>query len=172
LREYFSKNSAAAKIGLIASIFSANKYRGQFSVFSTEKSRADSRRYTNGSMTVPKRQWNSKAVATAERRRRAFQFYLAGFTQEEIAEKVGVDRSVISRDLAVGPRGSLPRGVPRCSRGVLHPMERMKFKGTRIGVRPNAPAVGRKVQPRGGGGILESRVYNTIVDRYCTQLKL
>jgi hypothetical protein len=45
---------------------------------------------------MPKRRWNSKALA--ERRRRAFQFYLAGFTQEEIAEKVGGDGSVVSRD--------------------------------------------------------------------------
>ena len=37
--------------------------------------------------------------ALAERRWRALQLYLAGFTQEEIAEKVGMDRSVVSRDL-------------------------------------------------------------------------
>ena len=37
--------------------------------------------------------------ALAERRRRVFNFYVAGFTQEEIAEKVGRHRSVVSRDL-------------------------------------------------------------------------
>ncbi|MGO8746405.1 MAG: helix-turn-helix domain-containing protein [Thermoguttaceae bacterium] len=68
---------------------------------------------------MPKRRWNSKALA--ERRRRAFQLYLAGFTQEEIADKVGVDRSIVSRDLQVGPRFRLPRRIPRCSGGVLHP---------------------------------------------------
>ena len=34
LREYFDKNGASAGIGLIVCAFPANKYRGQFSVFS------------------------------------------------------------------------------------------------------------------------------------------
>ena len=37
--------------------------------------------------------------ALGERRRRATQFHLAGFTREEIAEKVGMRRSVVCRDL-------------------------------------------------------------------------
>ena len=37
--------------------------------------------------------------ALAERRRRAMQLHLAEFTQEEIADKVGVHRSVVCRDL-------------------------------------------------------------------------
>ena len=37
--------------------------------------------------------------ALAERRRRTFQLYLAGFTQEEIADKLGVHPSVVCRDL-------------------------------------------------------------------------
>ena len=37
--------------------------------------------------------------ALAERRRRTMQLHLAEFTQEEIAEKVGVHRSVVCRDL-------------------------------------------------------------------------
>ncbi|MGO8749782.1 MAG: terminase gpP N-terminus-related DNA-binding protein [Thermoguttaceae bacterium] len=121
---------------------------------------------------MPKRQWNSKAVATAERRRRAFQFYLAGFTQEEIAEKVGVDRSVVSRDLRSVREAVCPGESPDVQEACFIQMERMKFKGARIGVRTNAPAVGRKVQPRGGGGILERRGYDTILDGYCAKLKL
>jgi hypothetical protein len=37
--------------------------------------------------------------ALAERRRWAMQLHLAGFTQEEIADKLDVDRSVVCRDL-------------------------------------------------------------------------
>ena len=59
--------------------------------------------------------------ALAERRRRTFQLYLAEFTQEEIAEKVGVHRSVVSRDLQWIRDSILPRGIPRRSGGVLHP---------------------------------------------------
>ena len=59
---------------------------------------------------MPKRRWNSKALA--ERRRRAFHFYLAGFTQEEIAEKIGVDRSVVSRDLQSVRESACPGESP------------------------------------------------------------
>ncbi|MGO8744562.1 MAG: hypothetical protein ACLQNE_01105 [Thermoguttaceae bacterium] len=38
------------------------------------------------------------AKAPAERRRRPMQLHLAGLTQEEIAKKLGVDRSVVFRD--------------------------------------------------------------------------
>ena len=41
---------------------------------------------------MTKGRWNSKALA--ERRRRALNLYIAGCTQEEIAEKVGMHRSV------------------------------------------------------------------------------
>ena len=37
--------------------------------------------------------------APAERRRRAMQLYLAEFSQEEIADKLGMHRSVVCRDL-------------------------------------------------------------------------
>ena len=37
--------------------------------------------------------------ALAERRRRTLQLHLAEFTQEEIADKLGVHRSVVCRDL-------------------------------------------------------------------------
>jgi hypothetical protein len=59
---------------------------------------------------MPKRRWNSKALA--ERRRRVFNFYIAGFTQEEIAEKVGVDRSVVSRDLQSVRESACPGEFP------------------------------------------------------------
>ena len=49
--------------------------------------------------------------ALAERRRRTFQLYLAGFTQEEIAEKVGMHCSAVSRDLQL-VRDSVAPGNP------------------------------------------------------------
>ena len=58
-----------------------------------------------------RKRWTGKALA--EWRRRAMQFHLAGFAQEDIADKLGVDRSVVSRDLAVRPRRMAQRGFPR-----------------------------------------------------------
>jgi DNA-directed RNA polymerase specialized sigma24 family protein len=46
---------------------------------------------------MPKKRCIGKALA--ERRRRATQLHLAGFTLEEVAEKIGVKRSLVSRDL-------------------------------------------------------------------------
>jgi hypothetical protein len=59
---------------------------------------------------MPRKRSNSKVLA--ERRRRAFQLYLAGFTQEEIVEKVGVHRSVVSRDLRLIRDSSCPGESP------------------------------------------------------------
>jgi DNA-directed RNA polymerase specialized sigma24 family protein len=50
--------------------------------------------------------------ALAERRRRTFQLYLAEFTQEEIADKVGVHRSVVSRDLQSVRDSACPGNPP------------------------------------------------------------
>jgi hypothetical protein len=38
-------------------------------------------------------------------------------------------------------------------------MAKMKFKGTRIAVRPDTPAVGKNNESRGGRGILERQEY-------------
>ena len=46
---------------------------------------------------MTKRRCTGKALA--ERRRRAMQLHLAEFSQEEIAEKLGVHPSVVCRDL-------------------------------------------------------------------------
>ncbi len=78
----------------------------QFSVFSI------------GSEMPPKREYDHAqnrrtGKALAERRRRTMQFHLAGFAQEEIAEKLGMHRSVVSRDLQLARdvcrRGDSPR---------------------------------------------------------------
>ena len=59
--------------------------------------------------------------ALAERRRRTMRLHLAEFSQEEIADKLGMHPSVVCRDSAVDPRFNLPRGITRRSGGVVHP---------------------------------------------------
>ncbi len=85
--------------------------------------------------------------ARAERRRRAMQLHLAGLTREEIAEKVGVHRSVICRDLHWIRDSSCPGESPDVQEACFIQMERMIFKGGTGAVRPQTPAVGRNVQP-------------------------
>ena len=58
---------------------------------------------------MTRRPWISKKLA--ERRRKEYQLHLAGYTQEEIADKVGVHRSVVSRDLQAF-RDSICPGEP------------------------------------------------------------
>ena len=87
---------------------------------------------------MPKRQWNSKALA--ERRRRVFQLYVAGFTQEEIAEKVGMHRSVVCRDLQSA------RDV--CRSGDSPDLEEARFPQTAIRKRGQAPYTLYEVEAR------------------------
>ena len=56
---------------------------------------------------MTRKRWSAKALA--ERRRRAMHLHLAGFTQEEIADQLGVERSMISRDLQ-SARDARPSG--------------------------------------------------------------
>ncbi len=104
---------------------------------------------------MPKKPWTGKALA--ERRWRAFQLYLAGFTQEEIADKVGMHRSVVSRGLQSVRESACPGESPDVQEACFIQMERMKFKGASVAVRPDTHAVGRNIQPRGGDAILERK---------------
>ena len=52
---------------------------------------------------MTRRPWISKKLA--ERRRKEYQLHLAGYTQEEIADKVGVHRFVVS---AICRRSAIP----------------------------------------------------------------
>jgi hypothetical protein len=136
----------------------------QFSVFSTGKIRADSGRYQHGSTTMTRKRWRAKALA--ERRRRAMQLHLAGFTQEEIADKLGADRSVVCRDLQSARdvcrsgdsadlevarftqrlSGNGDRHSTRCMRlrpGTLHPVASPPFRIA--------------IESRGGGRIVERK---------------
>jgi hypothetical protein len=74
---------------------------------------------------MPKKRLAGKALA--ERRRRAMQLYLAEFTQEEIAEKVGVYPSVVCRDLQWVRESSCPGESPDVQEACFIQIERMKF---------------------------------------------
>ncbi len=78
--------------------------------------------------------------ALAERRRRTFQLYLAEFTQEEIAEKVGVHPSVVCRDLQSA------RDV--CRSGDSPDLEVARFTQTAIRKRGQAPYTLYEVEAR------------------------
>ncbi|MGO8751816.1 MAG: hypothetical protein ACLQNE_38225 [Thermoguttaceae bacterium] len=86
-----------------------------------------------------------------------WQLYLAEFTQEEIAEKVGVHRSVVCRDLQWIRDSSCPGESPDVQEACFIQIERMIFKGGTGAVRPQTPTVGGNVQPRGSCGILEGK---------------
>ena len=65
--------------------------------------------------------------ALAERRRRAMQFHIAGFTREEIAEKVGMHRSAVCRDLQWIRDSSCPGESPDVQEACFI-RERMLFR--------------------------------------------
>ncbi len=84
-----------------------------------------------------------------------WQLHLAEFSQEEIAEKVGVHPSVVCRDLQWIRDSICPGESPDVQEAWFIQIERMIFKGGTGAVRPQTPTVGRNVKPRGGGRILE-----------------
>ncbi len=93
--------------------------------------------------------------ALAERRRRTFQLYLAEFTQEEIAEKVGVHASVVCRDLQAFRDSICPGEPPDVQDAYYIQMAKNDLQTGTGAVRPQTPAAGRNLQPRGCGRILE-----------------
>ena len=151
----------------------------QCSVFK-EKARADSRRYTNGSTTLTRKRWTGKALA--ERRWRTKQLHLAGFTQEEIAGKLGADCSVFYRDLQSA------RDV--CRSGDSPDLEAARFTRTAIRKRGRHPTRCMRVMPgtlypgasphfrsaiapeNAAASWDERRLYDPLVDGYGPQLKL
>jgi IS30 family transposase len=120
---------------------------------------------------MPKRRWNSKALA--ERRRRVFNFYVAGFTQEEIAEKVGMHRSVVSRDLQWVRDSVCPGESPDVQEAWLIQMERMKFNPQGLQFDPTHPPLAGTFSPEEvAESWKERRVYDQTIEGYCTKLKL
>jgi hypothetical protein len=86
-----------------------------------------------------------------------WQLYLAEFTREEIAEKVGVHRSVVCRDLQWIRDSSCPGETPDVQEACFIQMQRMMFNREPSQFDPQTPTVGRNVQPRGGGRIVERK---------------
>jgi hypothetical protein len=74
---------------------------------------------------MTRKRWSAKAMA--EPRRRAMQLHLAGFTQEEIAEKVGTHRSIVCRALRWIRDSSCPGQSPDVQEACFIQIERMKF---------------------------------------------
>ena len=112
-----------------------------------------------------------------------WQVHLAGFTQEEITEKVGMHRSVVSRDLQSA------RDV--CRRGDSSDLEVASFTQTAVRKQGQAPYMlydvearyttsgsksplsGQQFSPEEAAASWnERRIYDPLVDGYGPQLKL
>ncbi|MGO8745473.1 MAG: hypothetical protein ACLQNE_05745 [Thermoguttaceae bacterium] len=120
---------------------------------------------------MPKRQWNSKALA--ERRRRTFHLYVAGFTQEEIAEKVGMHGSVVSRDLQTFREAACPGESPDVQEACFIEMERMKFNPQGLQFDPTHPPLAGAFSPEEvAESLKERRVHDLIGMGYYPQLRL
>jgi hypothetical protein len=87
---------------------------------------------------MPKKRCIGKALA--ERRWRAMQLHLAEFTREEVADKLGVKRTVVCRDL---------QSFRDARRGVDSPdLEEARFTQTAIRKRGQAPYTLYEVEAR------------------------
>ena len=95
--------------------------------------------------------------ALAERRRRAMQLHLAEFTQEEIADKLGVHSSVVCRDLQWIRDSICPGESPDVQEVCFVQIERTMFKGGTVAVRSETPAVAKNNESRGGGRLMERK---------------
>ena len=130
---------------------------------------------------MTRKRWAGKALA--ERRRRAMQLHLAEFTQEEIADKLGVAPPVVCRDLQ-----SL-RDAWRS--GDSPDLEEARFTPMAIRKRGQAPYTLYEVEARyttsgsqspfpvrhcspeeAAASWNERRIYDPLVDGYGPQLKL
>ena len=118
--------------------------------------------------------------ALTERRRRAMRLHPAGFTEEEIADKLGVDRSVVCRDLQSArdarrsgdsPDLEKARFSQRLSgNGDRHPTRCMRLRpGT---LHPGvSPLSGQPLSPGEAAASWDERkVYHQLVDGYGPQL--
>ncbi len=111
--------------------------------------------------------------ALAERRRRTFQLYLAEFTQEEIAEKVGAHRSVVSRAFRWIRDSSCPGQPPDVQEACFIQIERMKFNPERSQFDPRHPPLAGTSSPEeAAASWKDKKIYDPAVDRYGPQLKL
>jgi hypothetical protein len=94
---------------------------------------------------MPKKRWTGKALA--ERGRRALHLRVAGFSQEEIAETVGLHRSVVSRDLQWIRDSSCPGKSPDVQEASFIQMETMKFNPEGSQFDPRHPPLEKTMSP-------------------------
>ena len=119
---------------------------------------------------MTRRPWISKALA--ERRRRVFHFYIAGYTQEEIADKVGVHRSVVSRDLQAFRDSICPGEPPDVQEAYYVQMARMIFNPEPSQFDPTHPPLEKSLSPdEAAASWKDKKIYDPRVDGYGPQLK-
>ncbi|MGO8746548.1 MAG: hypothetical protein ACLQNE_11215 [Thermoguttaceae bacterium] len=91
----------------------------------------------------------------------------AGFTQEEIAEKVGARRSVVARDLQWIRDSSCPGQSPDVQEACFIQIERMKFDPEGPHFDPRHPPLAGTSSPEDAAASWnERRIYNPLVNRY------
>ncbi|MGO8744425.1 MAG: hypothetical protein ACLQNE_00415 [Thermoguttaceae bacterium] len=99
--------------------------------------------------------------------------YLAEFTREEIAEKVGVHRSVVCRDLQWIRDSSCPGETPDVQEACFIQMQRMMFNREPSEFDPRHPPLAGTSSPEEAAASWnERRIYDPLVDGYGPQLKL
>jgi transcriptional regulator with XRE-family HTH domain len=102
-----------------------------------------------------------------------WQLYLAGFTQEEIADKVGVDRSIVSRDQRSVRDSVCPGESPDVQEACFIQMAKLKFNPEGSQFDPRHPPLEKSMSPEEAAASWnERRIYNPLVGGYGPQLKL
>ena len=109
----------------------------------------------------------------AQRRRRALQLHLAEFTQEEIADKLGVERPVVCRDLQSARDAWRSGDSPDLEEARFTQMAKMKFspQGLEFDSR-HPPMEGTFIPEEAAASWYERRIYDPIGDGDCTKLRL
>ena len=99
--------------------------------------------------------------------------YLAEFTQEELAEKIGVHRSVVSRDLQWIRDSSCPGESPNVQEAWFIQIESMKFDPQPGQFDPRHPPLAGTSSPEDAAASWkEKNILDPNVDGYGPQLKL
>ncbi len=109
----------------------------------------------------------------AQRRRRALQLHLAEFTQEGIADKLGVARPVVCRDLQSARDAWRSGDSPDLEEARFTQMAKMKFSPQGLEFDSRHPSMEGTFRPEeAAASWYERRIYDHIFDGYCTQLRL
>ena len=111
--------------------------------------------------------------ALAERRRQAMRLHLAEFTQEEIADKLGVHPSVVCRDLQWIRDSICPRESPDVQEAFFIQMAKMIFNPGPGQFDPRHPPLEKSMSPEEAAASWKDKeIYDPAVDGYGPQLKL